>query len=161
MADGLRSRNMAPVYALVISFVLVLVFGLFLRDRATPTPKDNGSGTTTTTTDQPAADTPWKFQISPTAKTEGLPKGHDQGQNPENFAAYAIWGDTLTTVAHLKELNDIGVDNKVVVCVKLPKHWSMPEAAGPAVGGYTCSKPLTAQGKEKDTVTLEIVKDEG
>jgi len=51
MSDGWRSRYMAPAYALVISFALVLLLGYVLRGQGT-------DGTTGPTTEPPTHSAP-------------------------------------------------------------------------------------------------------
>lgn len=51
MSDAWRNRYMAPAYALVISFVIVLILGMMLGDRKPSTP----GGTTTPTITDPRA----------------------------------------------------------------------------------------------------------
>jgi hypothetical protein len=134
MADGWRNRNLAPLYALVISFVLVLLFGAVL-----PTPE--------------ADQTAWKFQVPRTGEDGAAGKTVEA---PEEFAAFAIWGDHVRSVGHLKELDDLDIDSEVTVCVIVESGWIMEEQAGSTAEGYTCSQPL-APDAGKNTVKIKIV----
>jgi hypothetical protein len=154
MADGWRNRNMAPVYALVMSFVLVLLFGVILQRGAKG---DDGQEThsqdkQTTSDEQSKAPAGWKFQVSRLDHTDGHPPEVGSDQKPENFEAIAIWGHKVKHVDDLTDLSAADIHDKVVVCVKLPENWAMPDPA-PMIGSYTCSEPLTP---EKDTVQVEM-----
>ena len=58
MSDGWRSRYMAPAYALVISFVLVLLLGFALHEQETGGTTDPGSTTTPPTSSAPTTGSP-------------------------------------------------------------------------------------------------------
>jgi len=160
MADGWRNRNMAPVYALVISFVLVLVFGLILRTGG-PTPADP-SKSTPAQEKQSAQDEPeedqgpgWKVKVTSVDKTSNHPLTVDEDSNPDDLSAFAISGDEVTEVTDLADLTGDSGNDKVIVCVELPEGWSMLNPKkGKAVGAFTCSEPILPKN---DTVTLTMV----
>ena len=148
MADGWRSRNMAPVYALVISFLLVLVFGLVLRTEPSAQPEPKETPTTKPVPEEEPADDGWQFRVSQV--------GNNKIQAPDQLQAFAMWDDMVTPVVDLEQLSDEGVDgdaDDVIVCVKLPAHWSMPKPTK-TIGDYTCTEPLKPKN---DMVTVRIM----
>lgn len=107
MADGWRHRYMAPFYALIISFALVLVLGTVLE-------KNTSAGSKATPTAQEPAGDP------ATAKPKVVVAGADGFPGEE---LTIVHGGTQTLVDDLGDLPPLPTDGKYAICGIVDKGW--------------------------------------
>lgn len=112
LPDGLRSRVMAPVYAMVVSFCAVLVLGAVAdggaaADRTFRLVVEEGDGST-----------------RPATALHGSPIA-------------VLTGGTASTVDDRAQLTAGGSDRPLLVCVRLPAGWSAPGTRRWG-DGYSC-----------------------
>lgn len=112
--SGLRSRWLAPVYALVISFLAVLLLGLVFRE-----PADTG----------PPAGSRVDIRFVTT--------GPDRAQLDNAQVEVLVGSSTGLRVSAGGGVDDVTSGKSLTICARLPKGWSAP-APAERLGDYTC-----------------------
>lgn len=110
---GLRSRWLAPVYAVVVSFLAVLLLGAVVREPAPPPPPPR------------------------TVDLQFVTPG--QGRAPLADARVRVLAGTTSelTVNAEGRVDDVASGRPLTICVRLPQGWT---ASAPAhrLGDFTC-----------------------
>ncbi|MFJ6673907.1 hypothetical protein ACIQMJ_22590 [Actinosynnema sp. NPDC091369] len=130
MSDGLRSRWLAPVYALVVSFLAVLLLGAVVREPAAPAGRSVDIRFVTNGQDRASLD---NARVEVFAGTES------------DLVVNAGGG-----------IDDVPADGALTICVRLPKGWSAP-APAQRLGDYTCWPGVAADGPVELPVTRSEV----
>jgi hypothetical protein len=113
--SGLRSRWLAPVYALAISFLAVLLLGLVVREPAEPEPP-------------PAR---------PKVDIRFVTTGQDRVQL-DNTKVKVLAGSSSDLTVHAGGgVDDVTSGESLTICARLPKGWSAP-APAERLGDFTC-----------------------
>ena len=141
MADGWRNRYLAPVYALVISFVIVLVAGLLALPKTSAGEPPNPQPTTA-----PQANI--RFLVSRT----NTPATKLNGTTVELFG-----GDPLTREVNEKgELSLPVPKTRFTICANLPDDWSA-NSRKPSDSTFTCWGPFEPEKFKQDGIVLNVV----
>jgi hypothetical protein len=142
MADGWRNRYMAPLYALAISFVLVLLLGFTLD---TPGPVKPLTPATVTKTVAPK---PVKSALRFSSKEAPFPV----------TTATIWWGTHDETVRSLAEFTKLEVTPPVRVCALMANGWVALKAK--KLGkDYVCWGPLEPE-EPGGAITIDVGKGE-
>ncbi|MGM1058688.1 hypothetical protein [Saccharothrix sp. Mg75] len=135
MPDALRSRVMAPVYALIVSFCAVLVLGAAA---------DREGTTTTSTTPPPATAPPATSAPEPAApvfrliteERDGLVVRREPASGLAGKRVEVLTGGGPVVVGEGAELS-VGAGSRRV-CVLLPEGWTAPPPAHRLDGRVHC-----------------------
>ncbi|MFE9750487.1 hypothetical protein ACFYOT_36755 [Saccharothrix saharensis] len=125
MPDALRSRWLAPFYALVVSFLAVLLLGAVVDEPDPPT-----------------------RSVDIRFVTNGQDRTSLDHTRVEVFAGT----ESVLTVNAEGRIDDVPADRALTICVRLPEGWS---ASAPArrLGDYTCWPEVAAEGRVELPVT--------
>lgn len=128
VADGWRNRYMAPFYALIISFALVLLLGSLLNKDPQAEPVTQPK----TTTEQPDP-------------TPAQPKITFSAQGATTFPGSnltLIHGDEQTSFEDFSDLPELPTDEKYAVCAVLNDGWTAVGAMRAPYSEYSCWGPF-------------------
>ncbi|TQM78388.1 hypothetical protein FHX81_0654 [Saccharothrix saharensis] len=125
LPDALRSRWLAPVYALVVSFLAVLLLGAVVGEPAAPTRS---------------------------VDIRFVAHGQDRASlDNARVEVFAGTGSALTVNAEGR-IDGVPADGPLTICVRLPQGWSAPAPAR-RLGDLTCWPEVAAEGLVELPVT--------
>jgi hypothetical protein len=130
---GLRNRNLAPLYALSISFVIVLTLGLIHPDNT------NGPKPTSPKT---------------TGKPKTLTIVLDKDSAPLK-SAIILWGKEKVAISSPDDLGAITPDGPITVCAPVSTEHIPKGKAITTIGDLSCWGPLEPDDKGKITIKVE------
>lgn len=139
MADGWRSRYMAPFYALVISFVLVFLLGLALQE---PTGAEERGDDPPTTT------------VLPRERPEPLGIRFSSTEEFPVVSAIVFWDDTKKVVRDARGLLALRPDTAVTVCGQLQRGWAAVGATSTPDNNVVCWGP--SEPAPGEFITLQV-----
>lgn len=129
MTDGWRNRYMAPFYALIISFALVLLLGTVLeKSTAGPPAEPKSTPTTQAPPDDPA-----------TARPEVVFVGAKRFPGEE---LTLVHGDEQTALGDLGDLPELPIDDRYAICAILDNGWVAVDAVQVPRSRFSCWGPF-------------------
>ena len=141
MADGWRNRYMAPFYALIISFVLVLLLGLLLET-------DPSTGPAAQQKPTPATQEP----ATPQPKVIFSAKGAKEFPGSRLTLTH---GDEEQPFDALDELPELPVDETFGICAVLDEGWTAVGATRAPNSKYSCWGPFDPKSDETSVLRAE------
>jgi len=145
VADGWRNRYMAPFYALIISFALVLLLGSVLK-KDTPT----GSATSASTTRPPTTE-------PPTTQPQGTFSAKDSKGFPGSDLTL-VYDDQMKQFRDLGKIPAVPLDEKYAICAVLDDGWTAVDAMRAPDSEYSCWGPFDPKSDKPFALRVEAAK---
>jgi hypothetical protein len=138
VADGWRNRYMAPFYALIISFALVLLLGFSFREEPgtqNPEPKEKTT--------------------VPTATTPATAFSANSSEEFPGAEVTVVYGDEKKKVRDLGAIPTLQLTEKYAVCAKLDDGWAAVDATRAPDSDYSCWGPFDPKSGKPFVLRVE------